>query len=137
MLLWLTFVALAVAESAPEATPLTARDVQVKYTDPQLQRFFPPKAQRAGIEGMAQVLCTIDRNGRLADCEVVRETPTEQGFGGAALKMVSTFRIGPQAKDSSPTAGRRFSYQAKFRIGPPPWGPASWEKPGAESAAAP
>ena len=54
-------------------------------------RYYPQKAQRAGISGMAVLDCLVDTQGWLRDCRVVSEQPAGFGFGEAALRMAPLF----------------------------------------------
>ena len=53
---------------------------------------WPAKARAAGTAGMANLSCTIGRDGRPHDCAVLGESPSGQGFGFAARKLAEKLR---------------------------------------------
>ena len=55
---------------------------------------YPRHAALAGISGRAIVKCWGGAQGRLEDCEAFAETPNQEGFGAAALRLTPKFRYG-------------------------------------------
>ena len=88
----------------------TPRPHIVSYgSNENLQRFYPPAAERAGIEGMVIMQVTLDGAGRLMDARVLSESPLEMGFGAAASSLVQTFTY------SNPTGSpATFAFKVKF-----------------------
>jgi TonB family protein len=66
-------------------------------------RYYPEKAQRAGVEGVAVIACIGTVEGKLKDCTVTSEKPPDFGFGEAALKMAPLFKVRPAVVDGKPT----------------------------------
>jgi hypothetical protein len=56
-------------------------------------------AKGGGVEGYAAAHCRVERDGdkagELRDCQIIKETPGELGFGKAALALASKFRAEP------------------------------------------
>ena len=46
-------------------------------------------------QGRATVECRVLKNGRLADCVLLSESPQGAGVGAFALKLVAAYRIPP------------------------------------------
>ena len=109
-------VALAAASPSPgEQPPLGGNDVTFRVVSGD-NRFYPETAQRREIEGAATAVCVIGADGRLSDCQVLSEAPEGYNFGGATLKLMAALKIASKAKDGSPTAGRRFRFDMKFKL---------------------
>ena len=104
-----------IAVAAEDLPPLTGRDVQVRLVGRPWEN-FPLGAQRAGVGGKVVLLCRVKADGGLEDCTAQSETPQGYGFGAAAVKSAGAFRLAPNAKDGSPTAGRMFQFDMKFGI---------------------
>jgi TonB family protein len=66
-----------------------------------IAQYYPDRAQRLGISGNATISCTSTDAGVLENCHVVSESPADQGFGAAALKMSGLYRV--QAGDQGKT----------------------------------
>ncbi len=56
---------------------------------------YPAVAVRQGREGHAEVRLRVDRDGRVVDAEIIRETPSGLGFGKAAVQAVEQWRFEP------------------------------------------
>jgi len=61
----------------------------VGYDD--VRRAYPAKGQ--GAEGYAVAHCEVARNGSLSGCQAIKEDPDNRGFGLAAIKLASRFRV--------------------------------------------
>jgi TonB family protein len=85
--------AMVLAAAVALATPASAA--------PRL-RYYPEKAQKANMEGVAVLSCDVLPDGKLKDCTVVSEDPPGWGFGEAALGMVTLFKMRPTQKDGTP-----------------------------------
>ena len=70
-----------------------------------MARYYPARAQRMGVEGRATLSCTVGASGALQACAVASETPADQDFGAAALRMARLFKMRPMTKDGEPVSG--------------------------------
>jgi protein TonB len=57
---------------------------------------YPRKAKEAHVTGRAVILCSADQRGDTRACALVDETPKGYGFGDAAMRMGSMFKVAPQ-----------------------------------------
>ena len=77
-----------------------------KPTLEQVNGVYPKPAWDRGISGGATLMCTLGVNGRVRDCEVIREAPAGQGFGQAVLLLSRHFRITPRRENGRPVETR-------------------------------
>jgi TonB family protein len=56
---------------------------------------YPAKARAAGTGAMADLSCTVNRQGWLRDCVAVEERPSAMGVGAAARKLAEQLRTSP------------------------------------------
>lgn len=115
--------------SAGPPTSLTARGLQSAPTDAEwnagasgadagalqwlarpdgesLRFFYPVNAWRQGRSGSARLQCLVTTSGALR-CRASEESPANAGFGEAARRMSSIFRVAPTDANGQPTANRR------------------------------
>src|SRR5579859_4947929 len=78
---------------------------------------YPSHAAQAGISGAVKVRCAATAQGSLANCAVVEETPTGEGFGAAALSLTSAMELKPTGADGRPIAGQSVVVPVKFEPG--------------------
>jgi TonB family protein len=103
---------------APDATPLAAAVAKnyalPSHTDPDwlvrpsaddMSRVYPTAADQKQIPGKVRLQCAVDVDGFLADCEVKEETPTDMGFGNAALETTAYMRMKPATDFGVPVRG--------------------------------
>lgn len=64
----------------------------VSYAD--VAAAYPVKAR--GAEGYAVAHCQVSHTGALFGCQVTKEDPENRGFGQAALRLASRFRVAPE-----------------------------------------
>jgi protein TonB len=76
-------------------------------------RFFPREAAQARLDGRAVIVCAIDEEGGLK-CLVQSEAPAGYGFGEAALKISTRFRIAERLPNGRPTAGGALRLPIRF-----------------------
>lgn len=67
--------------------------------------YYPPKAQRAERAGWAVIECQTLVTGDMKDCLLLGEAPKDFGFGDAALKLSSKFKLDPAKNDPAMLAG--------------------------------
>jgi len=84
-----------------------------KPTVEDMERAYPAHARRKAIDGKAVVSCQVADDGRLADCRVVSETPSGEGFGIAALAVSQRFRMSPP--DAQPARPARLTIPVVFQ----------------------
>ena len=58
-----------------------------------VERAYPEAG--GGADGFAVAHCRVRDDGRLAACRVATEAPRKQGFGEAAVKLATDFRVQP------------------------------------------
>ena len=56
---------------------------------------YPEWAASYNLSGQTVSACLVTAAGKLDDCQVISERPTGAGFGGAAIKVLHLFRMGP------------------------------------------
>lgn len=105
----------------PGAAPTagTARARRDAVANPEWSRApnpeFPQRAENLGIRtGFVQVECEGHPNGGLYDCIVLSETPTEAGFGQAALSAARRAMLSPRTA-AAVADGAPVRYSVPFR----------------------
>jgi protein TonB len=89
---------------------LAAAEWIERMTSAQMRPYLPRRAAARGIDGRAWLACQVTRSHRAKNCRLLAETPRDEGFGYAALRMSRLFRIRPPAVDGEP------QYDAWVRI---------------------
>lgn len=81
-----------------------------------MERAYP--ATGGGATGFVVAHCRVHDDGRLSSCRVATEEPRKQGFGAAALKLASDFRVQPQIMARAPK-GEPVEVEVPIRFTPP------------------
>ena len=79
----------------------------------QLMRAYPDRALRAEVGGLATLNCLVQPSGRVADCNLINETPGGYGFGRAAQGLTRHFQISPRTVDGA-AVGSRVNIAIRF-----------------------
>jgi len=91
------------ASAAAKPSPVIVHAKLVaEPTRDDLVRVYPPKAWDDRIEGAVTVKCQIQLSGELSACAVAAEAPLDQGFGAAAIKLASLYKMSPATVDGRP-----------------------------------
>ncbi|MGE0044476.1 MAG: TonB family protein [Hyphomonadaceae bacterium] len=97
------------------ASAAAAQDVQwISHPSQQdMAAFYPEGARARGLEGRASLSCAV-RPDTTFDCAVNNETPVDEGFGHAALRMSQEWRAQP------PADGQPVNLAIRFALPPAP-----------------
>ena len=94
-------------ETVPAGPPtITNPDWVRKPTGEALMRAYPDRALQADVGGRATLNCLVQPNGRVADCNLMAETPGGYGFGRAAQDLTRHFQLNPRTVDGAAVGSR-------------------------------
>lgn len=64
-------------------------------TGDQIAAVYPGHAVHVEMDGQSRIRCHVLPDGKLSACVLVSESPPDQGFGAAELKLASLFQLAP------------------------------------------
>lgn len=104
-------------KTAPVEPPVIRNPAwQDRPTAEEMARHYPESAIRRGIQGQATISCAVTARGALTACRVVSETPAEERFGAAALKLARYFRLSPQTINGNTVEGAPVTIPIRFSL---------------------
>jgi TonB family protein len=75
---------------------------------------YPERAARNGISGEAVVVCTVGPKGEMQDCHIQSESPKNEDFGYATLKLARRYVVATTDDSGASIVGTEVSIPAKF-----------------------
>jgi TonB family protein len=83
-----------------------------------LRAAFPAQAGAGTVRVV--LACQVQQGGSVSACRVDREEPAGRGYGEAALKIASEFRLDTWTVEGFPAVGGVVNIPVRFELGPPP-----------------
>lgn len=77
----------------------------IKPSGDEVAEYYPAAAGSRGLDGRATISCAVRASGILSNCLLVSESPEGYGFGEAAIKLSSRFKMKPRMVDGVPVEG--------------------------------
>jgi len=93
-------------------TTITRPDWVRVPTNDELVHYIPSDAAAKG--GRTLLHCYVTNRGLMDRCSVLSETPTDHGYGGAALALTELFVMRPMTVDGEPVGGADINIPIKW-----------------------
>ncbi|MGH6911666.1 MAG: energy transducer TonB, partial [Phenylobacterium sp.] len=77
---------------------------------------YPREAALRGLDGAGAIQCEVGPQGSMTSCVIVEESPAGYGFGLAALKLSTRFKLKPMERDGVPVSGGTIKIPIRFRL---------------------
>ncbi|MDE2357331.1 MAG: energy transducer TonB, partial [Alphaproteobacteria bacterium] len=108
-----------VAQVKPPPPPavITNPDWISRPSGDEVNQYYPDRAQRMNVQGRAELECIVTVKGTLTGCTIISESPADQQFGAAAMKLTRFFKMRPQTRDGQPVGGAHVIIPIAFRLG--------------------
>jgi len=117
LLAFLAGMSTAVSPVARAAPPVITNPNWVQRPDGYMAfTVYPDEARRKGLSGSAKIECVVTVEGKLDQCVVLEETPSDAGFGQAALRLAPYFLMRPRTVDGVPTGGAAVVIPMRFAL---------------------
>lgn len=114
------------ATPAGQAKKVEKPDWIARINPDKVVALFPAKAADAGVtEGVGVADCLVAADGKLTDCRVSREAPTDMGFGASAVAAASFMQLDPWTPEGRPVASARVKVPIQFSLAPEEPAPAA------------
>jgi TonB family protein len=78
---------------------------------PDLMKYYPPDAERQGIEGMVDIQVTLDAQSHVTDTLIREEHPANMGFGAAASALAHIMEF-----DNPTGQAAQLAFKVKFAL---------------------
>ena len=117
----------AAAEPAAksQSVKVATTDTRRMLRDPQAEvvgdfdwkAYYPQAAMTAAKDGEATVLCEVNADHRLGNCDVISEAPADYGFGQAAVRLsTDVTKLADRDARGAPTAGGWVKLRMSFKV---------------------
>ena len=99
----------------PHFSVTTRPDWKTPPTTSEIKAYYPGAAAKHRLRGSAILRCRINVFGSAVDCSIDSEDPPGAGFGEAALRMSSIFRMRAATRDGTPVPALNVPITVSFQ----------------------